>query len=160
MQSRDYQFDVFISFSSHDYIWVKDILIPILDQQQIRYCIHSRDFIVGKAIIENIADSVYNSRKVLAILSHKYLASNFCREELQIALYRCTEMHDASLLLIRVDGIDHSYLPRTLRRRTFLDYTSSSERIDWEQRLLNHLDLNDKEPEEEAATNIKAVDKL
>ena len=116
----------------------------MLERKRINYCIHSRDFIVGKAIIENIADSVYNSRKVLAIISHNYLSSHFCREELEIALYRCTEMADSSLLLIRVDHVDKDRLPKTLRRRTFLDYASALERMDWERRLLKHIEFDDK----------------
>lgn len=144
LPSKDFQYDVFISFSTLDYNWVRDNLTPVLERKRINYCIHSRDFIVGKAIIENIADSVYNSRKVLAIISHNYLSSHFCREELEIALHRCTEMADSSLLLIRVDHVDRDRLPKTLRRRTFLDYASALERMDWERRLLKHIDFDDK----------------
>ena len=140
----DFQYDVFISFSSLDYQWVQDNLAPVLDRKRISYCIHSRDFVVGKAIIENIADSVYNSRKVLAVVSKHYLASKFCREELEIALYRSTEKADSSLLLIRVDGVDQKCLPKALRRRTFLDYSSPIERTDWEERLLKQIEFDGK----------------
>ncbi|XP_068671581.1 uncharacterized protein [Montipora foliosa] len=136
---KDFQYDVFISFSSLDQHWVLDNLAPVLDRKRISYCIHSRDFVVGKAIIENIADSVYNSRKVLAVISKNYMDSRFCREELEMALYRCTEMADSSLILIRVDGVDHKRLPKTLRRRTFLDYSCATERIMWEERLLKQI---------------------
>lgn len=131
----------------------------MLERKRINYCIHSRDFIVGKAIIENIADSVYNSRKVLAIISHNYLSSHFCREELEIALYRCTEMADSSLLLIRVDQVDKDRLPKTLRRRTFLDYTSALERMDWERRLLKHIEFDDKNSVQLGSPNV-STDKV
>lgn len=137
----DFQHDVFISFSSLDYHWVRDHLAPVLDRKRINYCIHSRDFVVGKAIMENIADSVYNSRKVLAIISKNFMDSRFCREELEMALYRCTEMADSSLILIRVDNVDHKRLPKTLRRRTFIDYSSATERGVWEERLLKHIEF-------------------
>lgn len=141
-QSTNFQYDVFISFSSLDYPWVRDNLAPVLERRRISYCIHSRDFVLGKAIIDNIADSVYNSRKVLAVVSRNYLTSKFCREELEMALYRCTEMADSSLLLIRLDGVDQKRLPKTLRRRTFLDYSCAMERTDWEQRLLKHIEFD------------------
>lgn len=143
LETDDFQYDVFVSFSTLDYPWVRDSLTPMLERKQINYCIHSRDFVVGKAIIENMADSVYNSRKVLAVISQNYLASHFCREELEIALYRCTKMADSSLLLIRVDDVDKKNLPKTLRRRTFLDYSSAMERSEWEKRLLKHIQVDE-----------------
>lgn len=73
------------------------------------------------------------------------MASKFCREELEIALHRSTEMADSSLLLIRLDGVDKKNLPKMLRRRTFLDYSSATERIDWEQRLLSHIEFDEKD---------------
>ena len=91
--------------------------------------------------MENIADSVYNSRKVLAVISKNFMNSKFCREELEMALYRCTEMADSSLILIRVDNVDHKRLPKTLRRRTFIDYSSATERGVWEERLLKHIEF-------------------
>ncbi|XP_022799417.1 hemicentin-1-like [Stylophora pistillata] len=141
---KEFQYDVFISFSTLDYYWVRDNLTPVLESKRINYCIHSRDFIVGKAIIENMADSVYNSRKVLAIISRNYLDSNFCREELEIAMHRSAEMADSSLLLIRLDNVDTKNLPKTLRRRTFLDYSSNLERVDWEERLLKQIEFDAK----------------
>lgn len=54
-------------------------------------------------------------------------------------------MADSSLLLIRIDDADKKKLPKPLRRRTFLDYSSASERIDWEQRLLRHIKFDDKD---------------
>lgn len=91
--------------------------------------------------MENIADSVYNSRKVLAVISKNFMESKFCREELEMALYRCTEMADSSLILIRVDNVDHKRLPKTLRRRTFIDYSCAMERGIWEERLLKHVEF-------------------
>ena len=79
----------------------------------------------------------------MAVISQNYLASHFCREELEIALYRCTKMADSSLLLIRVDDVDKENLPKTLRRRTFLDYSSAMERSEWEQRLLKHIRVDE-----------------
>ena len=54
-------------------------------------------------------------------------------------------MADSSLLLIRINAVDKKKLPKPLRRRTFLDYSSSSERIDWEQRLLKHIKFDHKD---------------
>ena len=139
---EDFQYDIFVTFSTLDYPWVRDNLVPLLERKQINYCIHSRDFVIGKAILENMADSVYNSRKVLAVISENYLASKFCRQELDMALYRSVSLApNPSLLLIRVDDVDKKKLPKSLQKQTFLDYTSAMERNKWEERLLKHIDI-------------------
>ena len=90
-----------------------------------------------------MADSVYNSRKVLAVISENYLASKFCRQELDMALYRSVSVAaNPSLLLIRVDDVDKKKLPKSLQKQTFLDYTSAMERNKWEERLLKHIDIS------------------
>lgn len=78
------------------------------------------------------------------MVSEQYMTSKFCREELEIALYRCIDEADSSLLMIKVDDISKKKLPRSLRRRTFLDYTNSSERRNWEQRLLKQIQGKDR----------------
>ena len=146
---EDFQYDIFVTFSTLDYPWVRDNLVPLLERRQINYCIHSRDFVIGKAILENMADSVYNSRKVLAVISENYLASKFCRQELDMALYRSVSVApNPSLLLIRVDDVDKKKLPKSLQKQTFLDYTSAMERNKWEERLLKHIDISFVEKDE------------
>lgn len=130
---------MFVTFSSHDLNWVKKELIPLVEKHKLNYCIHHRDFEVGKPVVDNMAESVYTSRKVLAVMSHNYLSSKFCRGELEMALYRSTEMGDSSVIVMRIDGVDRSKLPKALRNRTFLDYNDFAERKNWEERLIKHL---------------------
>lgn len=68
-------------------------------------------------------------------------------------------MADSSLLLIRVDQVDKDRLPKTLRRRTFLDYTSALERMDWERRLLKHIEFDDKNSVQLGSPNV-STDKV
>lgn len=98
-----------------------------------------RDYEIGKALIENITDSIYQSRTVTAILSKNYMSAKKCRDELDVALYRVTERNENSLIAIRIDSIEKDELPKALRNRTFLDYNDSEERKYWESRLLKHL---------------------
>ena len=136
---RQFKYDVFVTFSSRDLNWVKKELIPLVEKHKLNYCIHHRDFEIGKPVVDNMAESVYTSRKVLAVMSHNYLSSKFCRGELEMALYRSTEMGDSSVIVMRIDGVDRSKLPKALRNRTFLDYNDFAERKNWEERLIKHL---------------------
>ena len=136
---EEFIYDVFVSYSTKDLNWVRDKLIPVLEKYYFKYCIHSRDFELGKAIIDNMADSVYGSRKVLAVVSRNYLSSKFCRGELDMAIYRNIEKEDSSLIVIRLDGINTKDFPKALRSKTFLDYFDNREREHWTERLLKHL---------------------
>ena len=130
---------MFVTFSSKDLSWVKATLIPVLEKENMNYCIHNRDFELGKGILDNMADSVYRSKKVLAVMSRHYMDSKYCRGELEMALYRSTETGDSSLIVIRIDDIEKKRLPKALRNRTFLDYYEEKERKTWEERLVKHL---------------------
>lgn len=132
--------DLFISYSGKDYDWVKEHLMPLLDHNQIDYIIHSRDFEPGKAWIENMADSVYNSRKVMLIMSANYLASGFCKDEMYMATHRESARNDASLIVVRIDpNIKTADLPKILRHRTFIDVTSQEEVTTWKGRILEYV---------------------
>lgn len=74
-QTVDYTFHAFISYSHTDADWVRDQLLPCLENAKppYRLCIHERDFIPGKWIIDNIIENIENSRKVLYIHTHLHL---------------------------------------------------------------------------------------
>lgn len=137
--SCQFQYDVFITFSSQDSNWVKKELIPLVEKHYLNYCIYDRDFEVGKPVVDNAAHSVYTSRKVLAVMSHNYMSSEFCRGELEMALYRCAKMGDPCVIVIRIDSIDLRKMPKALRNRTFLDYYDLIERKTWKERLIKYL---------------------
>jgi len=155
---HDFRYDVFVTFSNQDLNWVKKELIPLVEKHKLNYCVHDRDFEVGKPVVDNMAQSVYTSRKVLAVMSQNYMSSKFCRGELEMALYRSTEMGDSSVIVMRIDGVDRNKLPKALRNRTFLDYNDYTERKNWEARLIKHL----KPPEIEKCTekNSEKLDTL
>ena len=135
----EFTYDVFVTFSSKDRQWVSTKLTPLLESHRLKYCIHSRDFELGRALVDNMAESVYSSRKVLAVLSKNYLESKFCRGELEMALYRSKVGRDGSLLVVTVDGIKKNKLPKALRESTFVDYHSDTGRSSWEKKLLRLL---------------------
>ncbi|KAJ0063841.1 hypothetical protein NL108_012526, partial [Boleophthalmus pectinirostris] len=38
-----------------------------------------------KPIVENIADAIYGSRKTICVISRRYLQSEWCSKEMQLA---------------------------------------------------------------------------
>uniref|UniRef100_A0A673IZ17 TIR domain-containing protein n=1 Tax=Sinocyclocheilus rhinocerous TaxID=307959 RepID=A0A673IZ17_9TELE len=68
----DFQYDAFISYSAQEEPWVLEELVPKLEGQHgLRLCLHHRDFQPGKAIIDNIVDAIYNSRKTVCLITRK-----------------------------------------------------------------------------------------
>lgn len=90
-----------------------------------------------------MAESVYASRKVLAVMSKSYMESKFCRGELEMALYRSKIGGDGSLLVVTIDGMEKKKLPKALRESTFVDYHSDAGSV-WEKKLVRFLAQKEK----------------
>ena len=130
---------LFISYSSKDFAWVNENLLCLLDKHSISYSIHVRDFELGRPIVQNMADSVYGSRQVLIVLSDNYLASNFCREELHMAVQRGVDRGDSSLIFVTIDKLKKRRLPCALRNKNFLDFDKRAKKQDWEKKIIGEI---------------------
>ena len=136
---NDFKYDVFVTYSRKDSLWVKSELLSLLRENQVKYCVDHEHFELGKVFVQSMVDSVYQSRKVLAVWSDGYASSRYCMQELDYAIQRSFQNSDCSVLVIRLDGTNRKQLPKPLRARTFLDYSDSVERQGWEKRLITHL---------------------
>ncbi|KAM5171913.1 toll-like receptor 12 [Mantella aurantiaca] len=126
-----YEYDAFVSYSTHDELWVNEKLLPSLEQNGppfFRVCIHNRDFEVGKDIVENIMDSIYNSRWTVCVITRTYLHSNWCSLEMRMATYRLLAESKDSLILVFLDKISkeeiqhYHILTKLLDKKTYLDW--------------------------------------
>ncbi|XP_068671859.1 uncharacterized protein [Montipora foliosa] len=139
---HDFKYHAFIIYSREDEHWMKRTLLPLLeDKLHLTCCIHYKDFVPGKPIRDNMADSVYTSYKVIAIFSSNFVNSNYCKYELDVAVNRLVQKRDNSLAIIRIDGADCNELPSELRGRCFIDYYFRHERPFWKRRLLRFFDF-------------------
>ncbi|KAL9967134.1 hypothetical protein ACROYT_G025306 [Oculina patagonica] len=139
LMETDFINRLFISYSSKDFGWVTANLISVLEKYSIAYSIHSRDFELGRPIVQNMADNVYGSRQVLIVLSENYLASNFCREELHMAVQRGVDTGDSSLILVMIDNLKKKKLPAALRKKRLLDFDKHKKKQDWEEKILREI---------------------
>ena len=130
---------LFLSYSSKDFGWVTENIISVLEKHSIAYSIHTRDFELGKPIVQNMADNVYGSRQVLIVLSQNYLASNFCREELHMAFQRGVDTGDSSLILVMINNLKKKQLPTALRSKRLLEFEKYNKKQDWEEKILSEI---------------------
>uniref|UniRef100_A0A8C6UCH5 TIR domain-containing protein n=1 Tax=Neogobius melanostomus TaxID=47308 RepID=A0A8C6UCH5_9GOBI len=125
-------YDAFVSYNVHDEDWVYKELVPELeDRQGWKLCLHHRDFEPGKAIMENIIDAIYSSRKTLCVISRHYLQSEWCSREIQMASFRLLdEQKDVLILLFLEELSAHDLSPfyrvrKLLRSRTYLSWSGA-----------------------------------
>ncbi|XP_036434159.1 toll-like receptor 18 [Colossoma macropomum] len=129
--SMDYTFHAFISYSHSDADWVRDKLLPCLENSRppYRICIHERDFMPGKWIIDNIIDNIENSQKVIFVLSRHFVNSEWCNYELYFAQQRAIGKTLRDVILVVKEPIDPKSLPskycklkKMLNTKTYLEW--------------------------------------
>ncbi len=77
----EYEFDVFISYSSRDKAWVRGELLKRIEQTGLKAFIDFRDFTRGAPSIKECERGVERCRKTLLILTPNYLESEWCEFE-------------------------------------------------------------------------------
>ncbi|XP_029976344.1 toll-like receptor 13 [Salarias fasciatus] len=127
------RYDAFVSYNVHDEDWVYRHLLPELEGRQgWRLCLHHRDFQPGRPILENITDAIYSSRKTLCVVSRRYLQSEWCSREVQMASFRLFDEQKDVLVLLFLEDIPSRYLSpyhrmrRLVKRRTYLSWTQAA----------------------------------
>ncbi|CAM1323180.1 Uncharacterised protein g8314 [Pycnogonum litorale] len=130
-----YLYHAFVCYSEQDRPFVIDQLIPNLEQsndsdkrqEDIKLCIHERNFLPGEAITDNIIASIDSSQKVLLILSNGFVDSRWCLYETHLAQHRMFENHRDSLIIVKMPNLQKVKLPRNLNylmnTRTHLEWT-------------------------------------
>uniref|UniRef100_UPI0037E73EE2 toll-like receptor 18 n=1 Tax=Semicossyphus pulcher TaxID=241346 RepID=UPI0037E73EE2 len=126
-----FTYHAFISYSHPDADWVRDQLLPCLESNRnpYRLCIHERDFMPGRWIIDNIIDNIENSRKVIFVLSRHFVNSEWCNYELYFAQQRAMGKTFSDVILVVKEPIDPSSLPskycklkKMLSTKTYLEW--------------------------------------
>ncbi|XP_032835900.1 toll-like receptor 2 [Petromyzon marinus] len=125
-------YDAFVSYSQQDAAWVMQQLMPELESHSVppfRLCVHERDFIPGRHIMDNIIDCIELSRKTLFIISQSFVESEWCHYELYFAQQRLIESRDDALVLVLLEPIPHNSVPSRfcrlrclMKRKTYLEW--------------------------------------
>ncbi|XP_018421685.1 PREDICTED: toll-like receptor 2 [Nanorana parkeri] len=135
--SRDYDYHAFISYSYSDADWVRGVLLRHLENSDppYRVCIHERDFLPGKWIIDNIIENIENSQKIIFILSHNFINSEWCNYELYFAHQRAIGHAMEDVILVVKESVSMEDLPKRfhrlrkiLRTKTYLEWPMEESR--------------------------------
>uniref|UniRef100_A0A8D2B771 Toll like receptor 6 n=1 Tax=Sciurus vulgaris TaxID=55149 RepID=A0A8D2B771_SCIVU len=126
---RTLQFHAFISYSEHDSAWVKNELVPCLEKEDIQICLHERNFVPGKSIVENIINCIEKSYKSIFVLSPNFVQSEWCHYELYFAHHNLFHEGSSNLILILLEPIPPNSIPSKyhklralMTQRTYLEW--------------------------------------
>ncbi|CAI9719065.1 toll-like receptor 13 [Octopus vulgaris] len=144
-----YKYDAFICYCSTDVNWVLNKLLPMIEEENhFNLCLHDRDFLVGNDIVDNIVDSMQQSRKVVLVLSNDFAQSSWCQFEASIAQQKILEEHYDIIIPVLLNEIPSNLqtnrLGILLKQKTYLEWPNDEqyEGMFWE-RFIGRLNAND-----------------
>ena len=128
-QEDVYEFDAFVSYADEDRQFaLHEILEKVEKASNLKLCFHSRDFIPGFDIAENITNAIHNSRKTVCILSPNYIKSYWCMFELNIGRMESiySRNGDDVLFLVFYHHVSTSDLPLPvidlINEKSYIEY--------------------------------------
>ncbi|KAI4883305.1 hypothetical protein NFI96_001577 [Prochilodus magdalenae] len=145
----DLRYDAFVSYSQRDAEWVEEILVPKLEgaQPPFSLCLHKRDFLPGRWIVDSIIDSIERSHRTLFVLSEHFVTSEWCRYELDFSHFRIIDEHNDSAVLVLLEPIPKETVPKRfcklrkiMNSRTYLEWPQEEERREefWRNLKFDH----------------------
>ena len=129
--NRVFKFDAFVCYNHNDSEWVINEMLPRLEgsENHLKLCLHKRDWLVGRDIVDNIVESMEDSRKTVMIVSNAFASSQWCHFELTMAQTRLFRDDTNSLMLVLLEDIDDVNMSPRLRlqmaRQTYAEWTDN-----------------------------------
>lgn len=133
---KDICYDAFVSYSENDSEWVENTMVRELEQAcpPFRLCLHKRDFVPGKWIVDNIIDSIEKSHKTLFVLSEHFVQSEWCKYELDFSHFRLFDENNDAAILVLLEPIQSKAIPKRfcklrkiMNTKTYLEWPLEEE---------------------------------
>jgi hypothetical protein len=122
---------VFVSYSRKQAAWVRDCLVPVLRAGGADVLIDAERFRLGHRVIGEMNSTQDQAERHLLCLSDDYLASDYCRHEMDRAL--AVDPHGAGIALpLRLNGVT---VPDPLESRLYGDFTDETRSEPWAKLL-------------------------
>lgn len=128
---RDICYDAFVSYSERDSHWVENLMVQELENWDppFKLCLHKRDFVPGKWIIDNIIDSIEKSHKTVFVLSENFVKSEWCKYELDFSHFRLFDENNDAAILVLLEPIEKKAIPqrfcklrKIMNTKTYLEW--------------------------------------
>src|SRR5258706_4922495 len=130
-------YDVYISYHPADKAWVRNTLLPQLEDAGLRVTVDYRDFAIGVPKLVNIEQAVDQSRHTLIVMTPEWVAGEWQDFQGRLAQTSDPAGRRAKLLPLMLKPCTP---PSRIAMLDYADFTDPAERDDQMQRLLRSLD--------------------
>ena len=112
------RYDAYVSYHREDEDWVDAELLANIEEgeEPFRLCLRTRDIRAGRLIFNELSLRIRRSRKILVILSPRYVNDNWCYFELNMAHHRVLEENFNVMIFIILEKIPNKKLTFLLRQ--------------------------------------------
>ncbi|XP_050403637.1 toll-like receptor 2 [Patella vulgata] len=129
--------DAFVAYCIEDGDWVLDDLQPIVEEgENIKLCIHERDFLGAQLVIDNIVQHMENSRKVLVVLSNGFARSKWCQFEMSLAQKLVIDRSIESIVVVLLEDIAAVNMSKSLnallKTTTYIKWQDDNKDLFWQ----------------------------
>ncbi|XP_052073234.1 toll-like receptor 6, partial [Mytilus californianus] len=115
-EETDYKFEAYVIYCDNELEWIRKKLLEKLENESgISLCIRDRDFEVGKVYVENIIEKMTASRRIILVISHDMVKSDWCLFESRIAQEKCLNMESDALISLMVEDVSDENISSSLR---------------------------------------------
>ncbi|ERE92545.1 toll-like receptor [Cricetulus griseus] len=120
-----------LCYCEQDSYWVENLMVQQLENSEppFKLCLHKRDFVPGKWIIDNIIDSIEKSHKTLFVLSENFVRSEWCKYELDFSHFRLFDENNDAGILVLLEPIEKKAIPqrfcklrKIMNTKTYLEW--------------------------------------
>ncbi|XP_045212234.2 toll-like receptor 4 [Mercenaria mercenaria] len=130
---EDLTYDAFISYANENLRFILDKIIPRMEEQEMKLCLHDRDFLPGNNIADNILEAIRNSRKTVVILSNEFLKSKWCVYEFNMARMESIYSRGGEncLVVVMLEDVPTRNMTtemlQWIKSNTYIEYTTEEE---------------------------------
>ena len=112
------RYDAYMTYHREDEDWVDEELVANIEEREdpFRLCLRMRDIRAGRLIFNELSLHIQRSRKILVILSPRFVEDNWCYFELNMAHHRVLEENRNVMIFIILEEIPNNKLTLLLRQ--------------------------------------------
>ena len=111
------KYHAFVSYGSSSYEWTLRTLLENLEGKGFKLCVEDRDFIPGRDMVDNILDSIDNSKRVIFVLTRDFLENDWCEWHIKLARIHAFRNDNENFIIVIIkDDIKSHEIPNSLSR--------------------------------------------